>query len=146
ELSVRPTEWATTLTAPALTPVTTSVATPATVALGAARLSEPASPAGSERESGAEGTGAELVAASWMVAVTVRVAPETRSVVAPEMATGSAAPCTTVKLSAEESVRPTEWATTLTAPALTPVTTSVATPATVALGAARLSEPASPAG
>ena len=70
-----------------------------------------------------------LPAASWIVAVKTRVAPELRLVVAPVRAIWVAAPWTTVKPSVP-SVRAPEVASSVIAPARAPVTVLVATPAT----------------
>ena len=71
-----------------------------------------------------------LPAASWMVAVSTRVAPEVRFVVAPVSSIWSAAPWTTVKAPRVPVVRPAAVASIVTEPARAPVIVFVATPAT----------------
>ena len=75
-----------------------------------------------------------LPAASWIVAVSTRVAPEVRLVVAPVSAIWAAAPWTTVKAPSVPVVRPAEVASIVTEPTSAPVIVLVATPlAAVAL-------------
>ena len=69
-----------------------------------------------------------LPAASWIVAVRTRVAPEVRSVVAPVRAIWVAAPWTTVNAPSVPVVRPAEVASIVTEPARAPVIVLVATP------------------
>ena len=69
-----------------------------------------------------------LPAASWIVAVRTRVAPEVRLVVAPVRAMLAAAPWTTVKVLSVPVVSPAEVASMVTVPASAPVTVLVATP------------------
>ena len=69
-----------------------------------------------------------LPAASWIVAVRTRVAPEVRLVVAPVSAIWAAAPWTTVKAPRVPVVRPAEVASIVTEPASAPVIVLVATP------------------
>ena len=70
-----------------------------------------------------------LPAASRIVAVRTRVAPEVRLVVAPVRAMSAAAPWTTVKAPSVPVVRPPEVASIVTEPARSPVIVLVATPA-----------------
>ena len=75
-----------------------------------------------------------LPAASWIVAVSTRVAPEVRLVVAPVSAIWVAAPWTTVKAPSVPVVRPAAVASIVTEPTRAPVIVFVATPeAAVAL-------------
>ena len=69
-----------------------------------------------------------LPAASWIVAVRTRVAPEVRLVVAPVSAIWVAAPWTTVKAPSVPVVRPVAVASIVTEPTRTPVIVLVATP------------------
>ena len=71
-----------------------------------------------------------LPAASWIVAVSTRVAPEVRLVVAPVSAIWAAAPWTTVKAPRVPVVRPAAVASIVTEPTRAPVIVLVATPAT----------------
>ena len=71
-----------------------------------------------------------LPAASRIVAVRTRVAPEVRLVVAPVRAMSAAAPWTTVKAPRVPVVRPAAVASIVTEPTSWPVTALVATPAT----------------
>ena len=70
-----------------------------------------------------------LPAASWIVAVRTRVAPEVRLVVAPVSAIWAAAPWTTVKAPSVPVVRPAAVASIVTEPTSAPVIVFVATPA-----------------
>ena len=70
-----------------------------------------------------------LPAASWIVAVRTRVAPEVRLVVAPVSAIWAAAPWTTVKAPSVPVVRPPAVASIVTEPTSAPVIVLVATPA-----------------
>ena len=70
-----------------------------------------------------------LPAASWIVAVRTRVAPEVRLAVEPVRTIWAAAPGTTVKAPRVPVVRPAEVASIVTEPARTPVIVLVATPA-----------------
>ena len=69
-----------------------------------------------------------LPAASWIVAVRTRVAPEARSAVEPERAICAAAPWTTVKAPSVPVVSPLAVASIVTDPVSTPVIVFVATP------------------
>ena len=69
-----------------------------------------------------------LPAASWTVAVSTRVAPETRLAVEPVSAIWAAAPWTTVKAPRVPVVRPAAVASIVTEPTNAPVTVFVATP------------------
>ena len=69
-----------------------------------------------------------LPAASWIVAVSTRVAPEVRLVVAPVSAIWVAAPWTTVKAPSVPVVRPAAVASIVTEPTSAPVIVLVATP------------------
>ena len=62
-----------------------------------------------------------LPAASWIVAVSTRVAPEVRLVVAPVSEIWAAAPWTTVKAPSVPVVRPAEVASIVTEPTSAPV-------------------------
>ena len=70
-----------------------------------------------------------LPAASWIVAVSTRVAPEVRLVVAPVSAIWAAAPWTTVKAPRVPVVSPAAVASIVTEPTRAPVIVLVATPA-----------------
>ena len=70
-----------------------------------------------------------LPAASWIVAVSTRVAPEVRLVVAPVRTMSAAAPWTTVKAPRVPVVRPAAVASIVTEPTSWPVIVLVATPA-----------------
>ena len=69
-----------------------------------------------------------LPAASVIVAVSRRVAPEARSAVDPVSAIWVAAPCTTLNAPSVPAVRPAEVASIVTVPARSPVTVFVAIP------------------
>ena len=69
-----------------------------------------------------------LPAASWIVAVSTRVAPEVRSAVEPLSAIWAAAPWTTVNAPSVPVVNPAAVASIVTGPARTPVIVLVATP------------------
>ena len=69
-----------------------------------------------------------LPAASWIVAVSARVAPEVRLAVEPVRTMSAAAPWTTVKAPSVPVVRPAEVASIVTEPASAPVIVLVATP------------------
>ena len=69
-----------------------------------------------------------LPAASWIVAVSTRVAPEVRLVVAPVSAIWAAAPWTTVKAPSVPVVSPAAVASIVTEPTSAPVIVLVATP------------------
>ena len=71
-----------------------------------------------------------LPAASWIVAVRTRVAPEVRLAVEPESEIWVAAPWTTVKAPRVPVVRPAAVASIVTEPASTPVIVFEATPPT----------------
>ena len=71
-----------------------------------------------------------LPAASWIVAVRTRVAPEVRLVVAPVRTMSAAAPWTTVKAPRVPVVSPAAVASIVTEPTRAPVIVFVATPAT----------------
>ena len=71
-----------------------------------------------------------LPAASLIVAVSTRVAPEVRLAVEPVRTMSAAAPWTTVKAPRVPVVRPAEVASIVTEPASAPVIVFVATPAT----------------
>ena len=69
-----------------------------------------------------------LPAASWIVAVSTRVAPEVRFAVEPVSAIWAAAPWTTVKAPSVPVVSPAAVASIVTEPASAPVIVLVATP------------------
>ena len=69
-----------------------------------------------------------LPAASWIVAVRTRVAPEVRLVVTPVRAMSAAAPWTTVKAPRVPVVSPAAVASIVTEPTSAPVIVLVATP------------------
>ena len=125
---VRPVAVASIVTEPASAPVTVLVATPPAAVALPVPVTVPAP------EAWAKATTVELSevtvfpAASWIVAVSTRVAPEVREVVAPLRAIWAAAPWTTVNAPRVPVVRPVAVASIVTEPTSWPVSVFVATP------------------
>ena len=127
---VRPAEVASIVTEPTRAPVTVLVATPATAVSLPVPVTVPAPEALANATTVVLSEVTVLPAASLIVAVSTRVAPEVRSVVAPVRAMSAAAPWTTVKAPSVPVVRPAEVASIVTEPTRAPVIVLVATPAT----------------
>ena len=118
------------LTEPTSWPVIVLVATPATAVSLPVPVTVPAPEALAKATTVVLSEVTVLPAASWTVAVSTRVAPEVRLVVAPVRAIWAAAPWTTVKAPSVPVVSPAAVASIVTEPTSWPVTVFVATPAT----------------
>ena len=129
---VSPGEVASIVTEPARTPVIVFEATPATAVSLPVPLTVPVPEAFAKATTVVLSEVTVLPAASLIVAVSTRVPPEVRSVVAP-VRRAAAAPWTTVKAPSVPVVRPPEMASIVTEPARTPVTVLVATPRATAV-------------
>ena len=127
---VSPAEVASIVTEPASWPVIVLVATPATAVSLPVPVTVPAPEALAKATTVLLSEVTVLPAASWIVAVSTRVAPEVRLVVAPVRAIWVAAPWTTVKAPSVPVVSPAEVASIVTEPTSSPVIVLVATPAT----------------
>ena len=125
---VRPAEVASIVTEPARAPVMVLVATPATAVSLPVPVTVPAPEALAKATTVVLSEVTVLPAASWIVAVRRRVAPEVRLAVEPVRAIWVAAPWTTVKAPRVPVVRPAEVASIVTEPASAPVIVLVATP------------------
>ena len=126
---VRPEALASRLTLPASSPVTVFVATPPeTVSAPASPVTVPAPETCANVTTVELSLAIVLPAASWTVAVSSRVEPETRSVVAEVSPIWLAAPWTTVKAPRVPVVSPAAVASIVTGPARAPVIVLVATP------------------
>ena len=127
---VSPAEVASIVTEPTSAPVIVLVATPPTAVSLPVPVTVPAPEALAKATTVVLSQVTVLPAASWIVAVRTRVAPEVRLVVAPVSAIWAAAPWTTVKAPRVPVVRPAEVASIVTEPTRSPVIVLVATPAT----------------
>ena len=127
---VRPVAVASMLTMPTRAPVIVLVATPAVAVSVPVPVTVPRPLAWSKSTTVVLSEVTVLPAASRIVAVRTRVAPEVRLVVAPVRAMSAAAPWTTVKAPRVPVVRPAAVASIVTEPTSWPVTALVATPAT----------------
>ena len=114
---VSPAAVASIVTEPASAPVTVFVATPATAVSLPVPVTVPAPDALAKATTVELSEVTVLPAASWIVAVSTRVAPEVRLVVAPVRAIWAAAPWTTVKAPSVPVVRPAAVASIVTEPA-----------------------------
>ena len=106
---VRPAEVASIVTEPASWPVIVLVATPATAVSLPVPVTVPAPEALANATTVVLSEVTVLPAASWIVAVRTRVAPEVRLVVAPVSAISAAAPWTMVKAPSVPVVSPARW-------------------------------------
>ena len=113
---VRPTAVASMVTAPTRPPVTVFVATPLAAVAVPVPVTVPAPDCLAKVTTVVLSQVTVLPAASWIVAVSTRVAPEVRLVVAPVSEIWVAAPWTTVKEPRLPVVRPTAVASMTTAP------------------------------
>ena len=127
---VRPAAVASMTTAPTSWPVIVLVATPATAVAVPVPVTVPAPDCLPKVTTVVLSEVTVLPAASWIVAVSTRVAPEVRLVTAPVSEICVAAPWTTVKEPSVPVVRPAAVASMTTAPTSWPVIVLVATPAT----------------
>ena len=125
---VSPAEVASIVTEPARTPVIVLVATPAEAVALPVPLTVPAPVCLAKVTTVELSEVTVLPAASRIVAVSTRVAPEVRSVVEPVRTMSAAAPWTTVKAPSVPVVSPAAVASIVTEPARTPVIVLVATP------------------
>ena len=132
---VKPAAVASIVTEPARTPVIVLVATPATAVSLPVPLTVPAPDALVKATTVVLSLVTVLPAASLIVAVRTRVAPEVRFVVAPVSVMSAAAPWTTVKAPSVPVVRPAAVASIVTEPTRAPVIVLVATPARSGVGA-----------
>ena len=131
---VSPAAVASIVTGPTRAPVIVLVATPPVTVALPVPLTVPAPEAFAKAITVALSEVTVLPAASMIVAVRRRVAPEVRLAVDPVRAISAAAPCTTSKAPRVPVVRPAEVASIVTEPTSAPVIVLVATPlATVAL-------------
>ena len=103
---VRPAEVASIVTEPTSAPVIVLVATPATAVSFPVPVTVPVPEALAKATTVVLSLVTVLPAASWIVAVSTRVAPEVRLVVAPVSTMSAAAPWTTVKAASVPVVRP----------------------------------------
>ena len=126
---VSPAAVASIVTEPTRAPVIVLVATPAVAVALPVPVTVPAPEALANVMTVVLSPVTVLPAASWIVAVSKRVAPETRLVVAPVSAIWVAAPWTTVKAPRVPFVRPAAVASIVTEPTRAPVIVLVATPA-----------------
>ena len=126
---VSPLAVASMVTEPTSAPVIVLVATPAVAAAFPVPVTVPAPEALAKVITVVLSAVTVLPAASWMVAVRTRVAPEVRLVVAPVSAIWAAAPWTTVKAPRVPVVRPAAVASIVTEPTRAPVIVLVAIPA-----------------
>ena len=127
---VRPAAVASIVTEPTSSPVIVLVATPATAVSLPVPVTVPAPEALAKATTVVLSEVTVLPAASWIVAVRTRVAPEVRLAVEPVSAIWAAAPWTTVKAPSVPVVSPAAVASIVTEPTSAPVTVFVATPAT----------------
>ena len=118
---VRPAEVASMVTEPASTPVIVLVATPPAAVALPLPLRVPAPEALAKATTVELSAVTVLPAASWIVAVSTRVAPEVRSAVEPVSAICVAAPWTTVKAPSVPVVSPAAVASIVTEPTRAPV-------------------------
>ena len=114
---VSPAAVASIVTEPARTPVIVLVATPPVAVALPAPLTVPAPDAVAKATTVELSEVTVFPAASWIVAVRVRVAPEARSAVEPVSAIWAAAPWTTVNAPSVPVVSPIEVASIVTGPA-----------------------------
>ena len=139
---VRPLEVASIVTEPASAPVIVFVATPPVAVALPVPVTVPAPDALVKATTVLLSEVTVLPAASWIVAVSTRVAPDVRLVVAPVSEIWSAAPWTTVKAPSVPVVRPADVACIVTEPIRPPVIVLVATPATAVSVPAPVTVPA----
>ena len=125
---VRPPDVASIVTEPASAPVTVFVATPADAVALPVPETVPAPDCLAKATTVELSEVTVLPAASWIVAVRSRVAPEVRLAVEPLSAICAAAPWTTVKAPSVPVVRPPAVACIVTEPTSAPVIVFVATP------------------
>ena len=125
---VSPAAVASIVTEPARTPVIVLVATPLDAVALPAPLMVPRRTALAKAMTVELSEVTVLPAASWIVAVSTRVAPEVRSAVEPLSAIWAAAPWTTVNAPSVPVVNPAAVASIVTGPASAPVIVLVATP------------------
>ena len=126
---VSPAAVASIVTVPVRTPVIVFVATPAEAVALPAPVTVPAPDAFAKATTVELSEVTVFPAASWIVAVSTRVAPDVRFAVEPVSAIWVAAPGTTLKAPSVPVVRPAAAASIVTVPASAPVIVLVATPA-----------------